>query len=768
MRIKTLALAVAALFAGSAHAIEPFVIKEIRVEGVQRTEPGTVFNYLPVKVGDKLDDEKAAASIKALFATGFFQDVRLEADNDILIVDVDERPTIFQINIEGSKDFDKDQLKKALKDNGLAESRIFDRSLLDQAVQELKRQYFGRGKYSVEIKPTVTPLERNRVAINFDISEGVVATISQINVVGNQTFKESELLDLFSQSTGGWLSWFTKDNQYSKQKLSGDLENLRSFYLNRGYLEFNVDSTVVSISPDKKKIYITVNITEGRKYTVSDIRVGGDLLVSEEEVRKLIRIKPGDVFSREQVNESTTAISERLGNDGYAFANVNAVPELDREKQTVAFTFFLDPGRRVYVRNINITGNTKTRDEVVRREMRQIEGAWYNGAKIRRSKERVDLLGYFEDTNIETPQVPDSPDQVDVNVTVKEKPTGNVMAGVGYARGSGVTFQASISQSNIFGSGKYLALGFNTSKASKLYSLSYVDPYYTPDGVSRGFDLYYRKTDPNQLSLGQYNTAGAGGSMRFGLPLTEYDTLNFSVGIDRSELTLLSGASQRYVDFVNQFGSRYITLPLTASWVRDGRDSALYPTRGALHRIEALYAMPGGDLKYYTLSAQNQWFYPLSKTFTFMLNTEVGYADGYANKPLPFFKNLYAGGIGSVRGYANGTLGPKLCLTNETKETGCTGDPEGGNRKFLTNAEILFPIPGMKGDKSARLSVFADAGTVWAAGQKFSFGDMRYSAGIGLAWVSPVGPLKFSVAKPFNPKDNDKVERFQFQLGTLF
>ncbi|MEW9898462.1 outer membrane protein assembly factor BamA [Chitinivorax sp. PXF-14] len=758
MKIKNLALAVAALYAGSAYALEPFVIKEIRVEGVQRTEPGTVFNYLPVKVGDRLDDDKAAASVKALYATGFFKDVRLEAEDGVLIVAVDERPTIFQININGSKDFDKDQLKKALKDNGLAESLIFDRALLDQATQELKRQYYAKGKYSVDIKATVTPLERNRVAINFDISEGAVATISQINIVGNQAFKEGELLDLFSQTTGGWFSWITKDDQYSKQKLSADLEALRSFYLNRGYLEFNVDSTVVSISPDKKKIYITVNLSEGKRYTVTDIKVGGELLVPEDEVRKLIRIKEGDVFSRELVNESTQSISDRLGNDGYAFANVNAVPELDRDKQTVAFTFFIDPGRRVYVRNINITGNTKTRDEVVRREMRQIEGGWYNASKIRRSKERVDLLGYFEDVNVETPQVPDSPDQVDVNVSVKEKPTGNVMAGIGYARGTGISFQASISQSNIFGSGKYLALGLNTSKSSKLYSISYSDPYYTPDGVSRGFDLYYRKVDPTQLSLGQYNTAGVGSSMRVGLPISEFDTVNFSLGIDRSEITLLTGAPQNYIDFVSAFGSRYTTLPATASWVRDGRDSALYPTRGALRRVESLVALPGGDLRYYTLSAQNQWFYPLSKTFTFMLNAEAGYANGYGGRPLPFFKNLYAGGIGSVRGYGTGTLGLK----------DSNGDALGGNRKVVANAELLFPIPGLKGDKSARLSVFGDAGSVWGSGDKMSFGDLRYSAGFGLTWVSPVGPLKFSVAKPFNPKDNDKVERFQFQLGTLF
>lgn len=773
MKINNLALAIAACFSVSAFALDPFVVKSIRILGVQRTDEGTVFNYLPIRVGDRVDEDKATGAVKALFATGFFRDIRLEAEGDDLVVHVSERPTIFQININGAQDFDKDQLRKALKDNGLAESRIFDRAVLDQAEQEIKKQYFARGKYSVDIKSTVTPLERNRVAVNFDISEGEVATIQQINLVGNQTFTESELLDNFVLTSGGWLTWFNKNDQYSKQKLSADLESLRSYYLNRGYLEFNIESTQVAISPDKKKIYITVNLNEGKKYTISDVRIGGEMLVPEEEIRKLIKIQPGDVFSRELINESSTAISDRLGNDGFAFANVNAVPELDKEKQTAAFTFFVDPGRKVYVRRINIAGNTRTRDEVIRRELRQVEGGWYSNSRIRRSKERLDLLGYFSDVNVETPQVPDAADQVDMNISVTEKPTGNVQAGLGYWQGSGMTFQGSISQANIFGSGKALSLGLNTSSTSKTASISYTNPYFTPEGVSRGFDLYLRRYDPSSLQIGQYNTAAKGGALRFGVPLSEYDYVNLSAGYETSAIELESGVSDRIVDFVNTYGRRYDSFPSSVSWTRDGRDSSFYPTRGALRKASLEAGLPGGDLRYYKLNLQQQWFYPLNKTFTFMANGELGVGGGYGGRDMPFLLNYYSGGIGSVRGYRYASLGPKDVVTE---------DALGGDRRLVANAEILFPMPGLKGDKSVRLSVFADMGGVWGHEQRFAedgvtvlqqrqqlnLSGLRYSAGFSLGWISPVGPLRFSVAQPYKSRTGDKLEKFQFTMGTMF
>ncbi|MGH8743750.1 MAG: outer membrane protein assembly factor BamA, partial [Burkholderiales bacterium] len=502
----------------------------IRVEGLQRTEAGTIFSYLPVKVGDTMNDEKAAATIKSLFATGFFKDVRLEVENGVLIVIVQERPAISQIDIVGAKDISAEDLKKGLKQVGLAESRIFDKALLDRAEQELKRQYIARGRYAATVSTTVTPLERNRVAITFSIAEGDVAKIRQINIIGNRAFPEKELLGLFTLTTPGWFTFFTKNDQYSKQKLSADLETLRSFYLDRGYLEFNVDSTQVSITPNKADIYITISVTEGAKYTVSEVKLAGELLLPEDEFRKLIKIRPGEVFSRERLTESTKLISDRLGNDGYAFANVNAVPELDKQRRQVAFTFFIDPGRRVYVRRINISGNTRTRDEVIRRELRQLESGWYNADLINRSKQRIDKLGYFSDVNVETPAVPGTTDQVDVNYSVTEKPTGNILLGIGYSDAEGIILNAAVTQANVFGTGNYLSAQVNTGSVNRVISLSFTDPYYTVDGVSLGFDVYKRNLDTTSLSVSPFKTSTIGGTVRFGLPISEVDTISYGLG----------------------------------------------------------------------------------------------------------------------------------------------------------------------------------------------------------------------------------------------
>ncbi len=745
----------------AAMAAEPFVVKDIRVEGLQRTEPGTVFNYMPLKVGDTFTDEKAKEAIKALFATGFFNDVRIESEGDVLIVSVIERPVITQLNISGAKEFDKDQLKKALKENGLAESRIFDQGLLDGAVQELKRQYYSRGKYSVEITPSVTKLERNRVAVTLDIVEGVTAKIKEIRIVGAKAFDQDTLLEQFSLTTGDWLSWITKDNQYSKQKLSGDLEKLKAFYQNQGYLEFNIDSTQVSISADKEDMFLTININEGQRYTISDVKLAGDLKVPEEELRKLLQFKAGDVFNREKVNDSVTAISDRLGNDGYAFANVNALPEIDREKRQVAFTLFLDPGRKTYVRRINIAGNTKTRDEVVRRELRQLESAPYAADKIKRSKERVELLGYFEDVNVETPAVPDTADQVDMNINLKERPTGSISAGIGFVQGQGLVFSGSVSQSNIFGSGKSLSAGISTGKVNKSASLSFNDPYFTVDGVSLGYNLYSRTYDAQEDDVSKYKTRTSGAAAKFGVPITEFDRINLSLGVEQTAITTFSDSPQRYLDFVDKYGKSANTLLSTIGWSRDTRDSALWPTRGAVLRAGVDIGLPGLDLQYYRLSHQQTWYFPLSKTFTLMLNGEVGYADGYGkSSTLPFFQNFYLGGLGSVRGYENGSIGPKD--TN--------GDNLGGTTKVVGNVELLFPFPGMRDNKSVRTSVFFDVGSLWdnnVAGSSASEG-LRYSGGAALTWLSPMGPMKFSYAVPLKKEEGDKRQAFQFQLGTVF
>jgi outer membrane protein insertion porin family len=743
----------------AALAIQPFVVRDIRVEGVQRTEAGTVFTYLPVKVGERLDDEKAAQAVKALYATGFYSDVRLEAEGDVLIVFVQERPAIATIDIEGAKEFTKDNLKDGLKQAGIAESKIYDKSLVDRAEKELKRQYTSRGFYGATIKTTVTPLERNRVALRFDIEEGTVTKIADINIIGAKDFSERELLRQTKLTTPGWFTWFTKNDQYSKQQLTADLESLRSFYLNRGYLEFNIDSTQVSITPDREKIYITIAITEGPVYRVGDIKFSGDLIVKEEELRRLITLRPADVFSREKIVESTKKISDRLGNEGYSFATVNPVPDLDRAKRVAAFTFFVDPGRRVYVRRVNISGNQRTQDEVIRRELRQLEGSWYSLEKIARSKERLQRTTYFSDVSIETPTVPGTTDQVDVNVTVTERNTGQLTFGLGYSAAERLTIQASVSQANILGTGNMVAFQVSNGAVNKIYSFSYLNPYWTPDGISRGFDLFRRDVDTSTLSIASYHTYSTGAGVRFGIPVTEYDTLNLGLTIERTKLAITDTAPQRYIDFVNLFGEKSNTLRTNVSFARDTRDSLTWPTRGWLNEFGIEVGVPPMDLTYYRVNYQSQWFWTPDRLsfLTFMLNGETGYANGYRGKPLPFFKNFYAGGVGSVRGFETASLGPRD--TN--------GDILGGNRRFVGNFETLFPLPGYK-EKNVRLAVFADVGNVWGQDQRIRAGDLRAAVGLAVSWDSPVGPLRFSVGTPIRKSPTDKIERFQFQLGRIF
>ena len=746
------------LWIGVAHAFDPFVVRDIRVEGIQRIEAGTVFSYLPVKVGETMTEDKAAAAIKALFATGFFKDVRLEVQRDVLIVMVEERPAVAQIDFIGNKEFDKDALLKGLREIGLADGRSFDKALLDQAEQEIKRQYLARGRYAASVVTTVTPLERNRVGISFSINEGDVTKIREINIIGNKAFTEKDLLQLFVLQTPGWLTWYTKNDQYSKQKLAGDLETLRSFYLNNGYLEFRIDSTQVSITPDKQDIYITINITEGDKYTVSDVKLGGEMLLPEAELRKLIELKPGETFSREKLNESTKKITDRLGNDGYAFANANAVPELDKATKRVALTIMIDPGRRVYVRRINISGNDRSRDEVIRREMRQLEGAYYDSGKIQKSKQRLDRLGYFTDVEVETPPVPGTSDQVDVNFKVKEKPTGAITVGAGFSSSEKLILSGSITQQNIFGSGKHLSLQVSTSKINRNIGLSYTNPYYTIDGVSRGFDLYDRSTDASMLGLGYYTTNTIGGGVRYGIPLTEVDSLGLGLGFENTKLGIDTYSPQRYLDFVNIFGDRNTAIPGSIGWIRDQRDSALVPTKGEILRANMEAGLPGGTLRYYKLTGQAQWFHPLSRTYTLMLNGEVGTAGGMGGKPLPFYKNFYAGGVTSVRGYDAYSLGPRDAQNNLL----------GGTKRLVGNAELLFPMPGTGVDRSMRLSVFLDAGQVYGSDQKIDLSALRYSTGLSFIWNSPMGPLRFSYGKPLNAKPGDNIQHLQFQLGQVF
>ena len=763
VRIKAwfalLAVLLSAWLVPAVLAFEPFTVRDIRVEGVQRTDAGTVFNYLPIKVGDRVDDEKASAAVKALYATGFFRDVRLEVESGVLVVIVQERPTISQIDIVGTKEFDKDTLRKALKDIGVVESRIFDRSALDRAEQEFKRQYINRGYYAMQVTTTVTPQERNRVAVNFTVEEGDVAKIANINIVGAQAFPESTLIKEMQLSTSGWFTWYTKNDQYSKQKLQGDLETLRSYYTNRGYLEFQVDSTQVSITPDKEQIYITVNITEGPKYSVGDVRLAGELLLPEPELQRLILVRPGDVYSREKLTQSAKALSDRLGSDGYAFANVNAVPEIDREKRTAAFTFFIDPGRRVYIRNINISGNARTRDEVIRRELRQLEGAWYDSTRIERSKVRVTRLNFFDDVNLETPAVPGSPDQVDLNVTVTEKSTGNLLAGVGFSSADGLVLTGSVSQNNVFGTGNAVTAAVNTSRINRTIAVTYSEPYWTSDGVARTIEVYDKSIDSSSLPIAQYSSRTFGGAVGFGVPITETDSVILALRYEHTNLSLANNSPPIYVDFVNKFGSTTNSYSVSTGWSRDTRDSILFPSRGLLQSALLEWGLPVGDLSYYKLNYLIQWFTPLPANLVWMLRGDVGYGGGLGDKPLPFFKAYYAGGVGSVRGYDTASLGPQ----------DRQGNTIGGRRKIIGNAELFFPLPGAKAnDQSVRLSVFADAGQIYDNGSQPQFESFRYSVGVGVAWNSPVGPLKFSYGYPVNKKIGDRVQHFQFQVGTVF
>ena len=763
MKKNLLAGLMAALFASGAVAMEPFTVKDIRLEGIQRVEAGTVFSYLPVKVGETMTDEKAAQAIRTLFATGFFKDVRIEVDRDVVIVVLEERPAIAQIDFVGLKEFDKDQLIKGLKEVGVAVSRTFDRATLDKAEQELKRQYLARGMYAATITTTITPLERNRVAINFNIAEGEAAKIKQINIIGAQAFREKDLLAILQQKTPNWISWYTKSDQYSKQKLSADLETLRSYYLDRGYLEFGVESTQVSITPDKKEIYITISINEGERYLVSSVKLAGDLTLSEEDFRKSVKIQPGDVFSREKVNESTKAITDKLGAQGYAFANVNAAPELDKEKRQVAFTIFVDPGKRTYVRRVNVTGNSKTRDEVIRQEMRQMEGAWYDAERVAASRERIDRTGYFAEVSVETPPVPGTIDQVDVNVNVAEKSTGNISIGAGYSSAESLVLSGSISQSNIFGSGKFLALQVNTGRLNRTLGINYTNPYFTVDGISQGFDLYYRTLNPTSLDYA-FESVSAGGGIRFGFPIDEKETLNFGLAVDQTTIDIDPddpATPQQYIDFQKEHGDSNITLPVTVSWIRDTRNSAIYTTSGGIRKAAVEVAIPGVDLSFYRLTYQQQHYFPLTKDLVVMLNGELGYADGLQGQTLPFYKNFYAGGVSSVRGYETASLGP-------VDATDPDGDTRlGGTRKVVFNAELLMPVPGF--DKSMRFGPFFDAGNVFNdTDYTFSADGLRMSVGLTAAWISPLGPLKFSYGQPINEKNNDKLQKFQFQMGTTF
>lgn len=775
MKIKLISLLILSVIIASqtAKSEDSFLVEDIKVNGLQRISAGTVYNYIAVDIGEQFSLDNANTAIKSLFKTGFFNDIALEREGSTLIINVEERPSIAKIIFEGNNDLSTDDLTKALKEIGLAEGEVFNRQILDKVEQELRRQYFSHGKYSLKINTEVSKLTKNRVGIHITISEGRVAKIKQVNIVGNHVYDNEILLKEFELSSTGWLSFYSKNDQYSKQKLSADLERLRSFYLDRGYINFSIDSTQVAITPDKKEIYITVNVSEGDLFVLGTIKLSGNLVIEPAEMIALVKVRAGTIFSRKNATKTSKAITDRLGREGYIFANVNMVPEIDNTSKTVKITFFVDPGKRVYVRRINITGNTKTRDEVLRRELRQMEASWASIEKIERSKTRLDRLGYFQDVNIETPSVTDSSDQIDVNYSVTEKSSGQLTAGIGFSRTQGLTVNTNISQDNVFGSGKRVDLAFNNSDVSTRYSLGYQDPYFTLDGISFGYNLGYSVRDANAANVSNYSTDVINSSLNLGIPLNENDNLRFSASLKHTNLTTprdrmvermedgeqttsIATSSDQVRAFEERYGKQYLNLLFSVGWTHDTLNKAVFPTTGGQQRLFSLISFPGSDLEYYKISYKQQQYFPITEELTIRLLGELAYGAGYGSTDeLPFFEHFFAGGVRSIRGFDDNTIGPR----------DSTGRPFGGSSKVIAKAEMFFPVPFIDDIKSVRLGVFFDSGAV---SDGLGIDGLRYSVGFSGEWLSPLGPLAVSFSLPFGADEADETQSFQFSFGAGF
>jgi outer membrane protein insertion porin family len=792
------ALILLAALVGKAHAFDPFVVGEIRVDGLARISPGTVFTYLPVEKGDRIDTSRAGEAVRALYRTGFFRDVQLSRQGDILVITVIERPAIAKIEIDGNKDIKDEDLLRVLREVGLSEGETFDRLDLEKLTLELVRQYNNRGKYNVSVKPKVTELDRNRVEIKIDIVEGKAARINHINIVGNEAFEEDEIREDFESSPTSWLSWYSRDDQYSREKLSGDIERLQSFYQDRGYVDFDIESTQVSISPDRRDIFITANVREGEIFTISDIRLSGDLILPEEDLRQLVISKPGDIFSRRKLEVTSEAITQVLGNIGYAFAEVTPIPTLDKENRTVAINFFVNPGKRVYVRRITFEGNTRTQDEVLRREMRQFEGAWFSQAAIDRSKIRLRRLGFFSEVDIETPRVPGSDDQIDVVVKVKEQSAGAFQFGVGWSELQGLVTSLSIQQRNFLGTGNSIGVALQNNSFLRQFDFNYLDPYFTDDGISIGYNLRYSELDQSSANIANYTTDNASASVLFGVPLTETDTVTFSFGIDRNQITTTDGATpQPLIDYlVENLGDRQrfpcFDLPdengnfppdcielgplrdwtvnswtFDTFWARDSRNKFFAPTRGAFQRFGAQIALPGSDLEYYRLSYRGGRYVPLNSYFTLLGQIDLGYGDGYGDTTgLPFWQNYFAGGTAAgVRGFEDNTLGP----CDEETAFGDFCQPLGGAFRTVGTLEVIFPTPFAKRNQdTTQLSAFLDVGNVFEDFDAFETSELRASAGLSFKWQAPVGPIIINVSRPLRDKEGDRTETIQFSFGQQF
>lgn len=743
----------------TAFAFSPFEVKDIKLEGLQRISVGTVFNYLPVKPGDKIGQSEIKNAIRVLFKTGFFKDIHIEREGNVLVVFVAERPAINKIDIEGYDAIPKDQLDNALQQIGLIKGRVFNRSILEGLQQELQRQYYSLGKYNIKIEVEQTQLERNRIDINIKISEGASAEIYSVNIIGNQFFPDEKLIEEFSLAE---TSFFGSRNSYQKQQLAADLEKLKSFYLDSGFLNFNIESTQVSLGPEKESVYVSINIKEGDRFTVRDVKLAGDLILPREKLAELINIKAGDVFSRRKVIDSTKNISDLLAENGYAFANVNMVPDVDKDSRTLALTFFVDPGRRIYVRRVNISGNNKTQDKVIRRELRQLEGDWLSTKHVARSKTRLDRLGFFGDISVQTVRIPGATDQVNLDYHVEEKPTGSLQAGIGYSDTQGAVVNLSVTQDNFIGTGQRLGIALDNSSVTKQYSFNITDPYYTEDGVSRNISLSYRQVDAEAADISNYSTDSYGASLSYGIPLSEFMRYSWGVKFDSTELTLGTSTSQNITEFSDANGLVNDTFQLFTSWSHDSRNRRLFATQGSLTSISGEIALPGGDLEYYKVGLRQTNYFPFGNDVTLAVNLNLGYGDVFGDSTeYPPYENYFAGGSSSIRGYDANSVGPH---DNDDPYD----DPIGGKVKIVGNMDLILPNPLTEKSGSTRLSLFLDAGSVFKDANSIDSDEFRYTAGIAFIWITPVGAMRFNFAEALNEKVGDSTRSFQFSLGSPF
>lgn len=772
LRLRQLMPATVVMFsAGAAQADESFVVQDIRLEGLARLSAASVYGVLPLSAGDRVDADRIADALRLLFKTGNFEDVQIGRDGDVLVIRLTERPSIISLDIKGNKSIDKDNLLKGLKSAGLAEGMVFQRSVLDHVKRELERQYIAQGRYGATITVEAQPKPRNRVALNIQIDEGSAAKIRGINFVGNKVFDDEVLRNAFQLKSTHFTSFFKNDDKYSRERLQGDLERLRSWYMDRGYVNFAVNSTQVTLTPDRKDVYIDINISEGDQFRFGEIRVAGELPVPEDTLKRLLLVRKDDVFNQAGITSTSKLMTRRLGNDGFIFAEVNGVPEIDNEKRIADVTFFVNPGKQAYVRRVNFTGNLKTDDHVMRREMRQYEGALASSEKLDLSKLRLQRLGFFEEVTLDTPRVPGVADQVDVNVTVKEQPSGTIGASVGFSQGAGMIFSANVSQTNFMGTGNRFSIALNRSETQDSYNLAFVDPYFTLDGVSRGYNLFYRETKFDSRNVSNYVTNTMGGNLSFGYPIDENESINFSLGIDKTDITKGSLASQLVSDFVDTEGDRYLNYTSSVSWGRNTLNRGMFADRGASQSVGLEFALPGSDLTFYKLTYNGQIYIPIGNPWVLRLHTSLGYGDSYGDTSrLPFYKNYFAGGFGSVRGYSDNTLGAKSCSVAL-----CPDDPYpevvGGNILVEGGVELVVPTPFAAGNRQLRTVLFVDAGNAYdtdVPGYELDFSLLRYSAGINLQWLTAIGPLSFSLSRPLNEQSGDDTQAFQFTIGQGF